>query len=510
MIGLNQMHTSAELRTSGDPTSEARKPESKAAALGQVFTEHTIAKRMVLGLGIDDAPDDSTVLDPCVGPNTFPAVISAVRSRPIHVKAFDIDAEMCRISRSDTKEKLTSVVCGDYLMSPIQGSYDFAILNPPYVRQEWIREKAQYREVIKSTLGFDVPGTSNLYVYFIVKALSDLKIGGKLSCIVYDSWQSTLYGRWLKGFLDKMCRTWRAEPAPATPFEGRLIDATIIYAERGEPNQRTELSTGSVLREGFATIDELFVSRRGLRLKQANFFLSTMDRSGVEGSSPFIKKIAKIPGYSVGADHPEAALLVKELGENIKAISTIEKRLSEALRDPEKNVSILTWYRERPSQWCIHKSAPKDTLLFNYYLRHRPRHILNSEARAYSDNFYGITSKSPINALAWLAALNATASVAGIMQKARNQGAGLAKLQLFEYREAQVVDVRLWSEADRRKLEGMGRELTEAKYPNTSLVQKVDGLIASVLGSPDLAPLKIEAELVQAEIAAKQPSGRAV
>ncbi|UWR21618.1 Eco57I restriction-modification methylase domain-containing protein [Sulfitobacter sp. S190] len=504
------MHISAKLRTTGDPTSEARKPTTKAVALGQVFTDETLAKRMVLGLGIDRAPDDKVVLDPCVGPNTFPSVISAVRSRPIHVKAFDIDAEMCRFSRLNNSETFTSVFCADYLLSPIQGNFDFAILNPPYVRQEWIREKAQYRETLKSTLGFELPGTSNLYVYFIVKALCDLKVGGKLSCIVYDSWQSTLYGRWLKGFLDKMCRTWRAEPAPAMPFEGKLIDATIIYAERGQPDEQIELSTGAVVREGFAPIDDLFVSRRGLRLKQANFFLSTMERRGIEGSSPFIKKIAKVPGYIVGADHPEAALLIKELGENKKAHSTIEKRLSEALGDPEKNLSILTWYRERPDQWCTHKNVPKDTLLFNYYLRHRPRHIWNSEARAYSDNFYGITSKSPINALAWLAALNATASVTGILQKARNQGAGLAKLQLFEYREAPVVDLRLWSEIDRRKLEVIGQQFTKATYPNVSLVEKVDSLIASVLGNPDLAPARIEADLARADIAAKQPSGREV
>lgn len=510
MTELYRIRNSADPKKTGDPISEARKPTSKAVALGQVFTEETIAERMVHGLGIDSAPEGSIVLDPCVGPNTFPAAIAKVRSHSLHIKAFDIDADMCRLSKANSRRELTSVVCADYLLLPLKGDYDFAILNPPYVRQEWIRKKVQYREAIKSTLGLDLPGASNLYVYFIVKTLSDLKIGGKLSCIVYDSWQSTLYGRWLKDFLDKMCRTWRAEPAPAAPFEGRLIDATIIYAERGEPDQKTVRPTDSVLREGFATIDDLFVSRRGLRLKQANFFLSTMDRRGIEGSSPFIKKIAKIRGYSVGAEHPEAALLIKEMGENEKASSAIEKRLSEALGDPVKNVSILTWYRERPSQWCIHKNAPNDALLLNYYLRHRPRHILNSQARAYSDNFYGITPKSPVSSVAWLAALNATASVAGIMRKARNQGAGLAKLQLFEYREAQVVDVSQWSESDCRRLEGLGRELTEATYPNTSIIKKVDGLIASVLGNPDLAPAKIEAELSQADIAAKKPGNRAV
>lgn len=501
------MHYSADVRKSCDPLSEARKPTSRAVALGQVFTEVAIAKRMVIGLGIDSAPDGSIVLDPCVGPNTFPAVIAEVRSRPIRIRAFDIDIEMCRITKSNSKSSLTSVDCGDYLNLPLRGDYDFAILNPPYVRQEWIREKANYRRIIKSNLGIDLPGTSNLYVYFIVKALYDLKVGGKLSCIVYDSWQSTLYGRWLKAFLDQMCKTWRSEPAPATPFEGRLIDATIIYAERGAPDRRAERFTSSIIREGFASIDELFVSRRGLRLKQANFFLSTLDQTLIEGSAPFIKKISKIPGYCVAPEHPEAALLVEEEDRNVRAIKTLEKRLSLALRDPEKNVSILTWYHERPGQWYNHKAAPRDTLLFNYYLRHRPRHILNAEARAYSDNFYGLTSRSQIKSVVWLAALNATASVTGIMKKARNQGSGLAKLQLFEYREAEVVDINLWSETDRCRLEDIAVELAHASFPSTSLVKKIDHLIAAVLADPDLAPSKIEAELAEADMVAKRPRG---
>lgn len=503
------MQYSAELRKSGDPLSEARKPASKAIALGQVFTGNSLAKRMVLGLGIDTAADNSVVLDPCVGPNTFPAAIAELRSRPIHITAFDIDPEMCRISKANSQNVFTSVDCGDYLMQPLRGTYDFAILNPPYVRQEWIREKSQYREVIKSTLGLDVPGTSNLYVYFIVKALSDLRVGGKLSCIVYDSWQSTLYGRWLKEFLDKICQNWRTEPAPETPFEGRLIDATIIYAEKGEPFIKSKPLVDSIICEGFAPMDELFVSRRGLRLKQANFFLSTMDRQDKEGSSPFIKKISKVLGYKVSMEHPEAALLVSNADGNVKVVNAIKKRLSDALCDPERNVSILTWYRERPNQWYHHKEPPKDTLLFNYYLRHRPRHILNPEGRGYSDNFYGITSRSPVNTFAWLAALNSTASVIGLMRKARNQGAGLAKLQLFEYREAHVIDISLWGEADRRKLEKIGRQLTNVSYPSSNLVNKIDHLIAAVLGNPDLHPARLEADLSQADMAAKQPAGRA-
>ena len=48
---------------SGDPRSEARKPQSLTEALGQVFTPPVLAERMVLGLGLENLEGSVRMLD---------------------------------------------------------------------------------------------------------------------------------------------------------------------------------------------------------------------------------------------------------------------------------------------------------------------------------------------------------------------------------------------------------------------------------------------------------------
>ncbi|WP_205904326.1 hypothetical protein, partial [Pseudomonas viridiflava] len=102
----------------------------------------------------------------------------------------------------------------------------------------------------------------------------------------------------------------------------------------------------------------------------------------------FLKKIGVIPCYMFQPDHPETALIFNDTRGNHQTLSTLNARLSEALLRPESNVSVLTWREERPEVWAKHGSAPWAPLIFNYFLRRRPKHVFNPE-RIYSDNFYG-------------------------------------------------------------------------------------------------------------------------
>jgi adenine-specific DNA-methyltransferase len=488
---------------SGDPRSEARKPQSLTEALGQVFTPPVLAERMVLGLGLENLEGSVRMLDPSVGPDTFPAALRKVSNSNWLLDAIDVDPSMCRCVAA-SGDKRVKVEEGDYLSRP-RRIYDAAILNPPYVRQEWLRDKKRVRSIVRNLTGVDVPGTSNLYVYFVVKVVSELRTGGQMACLVYDSWQSTLFGRWLKSYLDDHC-VWRCEAVPDCPFEGRLIDATIIYATKSKSAALTHTTmTRELSKPGFADISALFTSRRGLRLKQADFFMTTIERQAEEGSTPFVKKIRKIAGFSVPSEHPEAALLVDQSGTDMRTIAAIERRLASARLSEADNVSILTWYAERPEAWYRHRPAPTDVILFNYYLRHRPKHIMNSDRSGYSDNFYGITPRDSLSPFAWLAALNASASVIGILRGARNQGAGLAKLQLFEYREAQVLDIRKWNCADLAELEVLGRQLADNKRDPNESILKIDKLVAKVSGDPDLSLPRVVEDLAESDRIAKRP-----
>ncbi|MEL7659198.1 MAG: N-6 DNA methylase, partial [Bacillota bacterium] len=163
-----------------------------------------------------------------------------------------------------------------------------AIMNPPYIRQEWIDKKAYYQAQFQQKYQANVPGTSNLYVYFVVKVIQNLKPGGKFAIILYDSWQSTLYGRWLMSYLKDYCYELEIETVTDQPFGEQLIDATILYGIKrsifgaSPKNQSTSpviTKPQSPLKavSGFEAVETLFSTRRGLRLKQVDFFLCELD-----------------------------------------------------------------------------------------------------------------------------------------------------------------------------------------------------------------------------------------
>jgi hypothetical protein len=77
------------------------------------------------------------------------------------------------------------------------GSFDIVIGNPPYVRQEMIKEIKPHLEKLYLTYN----GNADLYIYFIELALKLLKNGGYLSYIFPNKWLKTTYGKSLRVYL---------------------------------------------------------------------------------------------------------------------------------------------------------------------------------------------------------------------------------------------------------------------------------------------------------------------
>jgi len=80
---------------------------------------------------------------------------------------------------------------GDFLLSEIQGPFDFVVGNPPYVRQELIPVPllAEYRRRYESL--YD---RADLYVPFIERSLSLLAKGGQFVFIGANRWTKNRYG----------------------------------------------------------------------------------------------------------------------------------------------------------------------------------------------------------------------------------------------------------------------------------------------------------------------------
>jgi len=97
--------------------------------------------------------------------------------------------EVKRINPFDWPKEFESVMAA--------GGFDVVIGNPPYVRQEGLKEQKKYFETHYEVY----VGTADLYTYFIEKGISLLHPKGLFSYIVANKWMRANFGRPLRKFL---------------------------------------------------------------------------------------------------------------------------------------------------------------------------------------------------------------------------------------------------------------------------------------------------------------------
>jgi len=90
------------------------------------------------------------------------------------------------------------LVCGDFLLTQLGGSFDYVAANPPYVRQELIPAAllSEYRRRYRT-----IYDRADLYVPFIERSLSLLGDGGVAGFICSDRWMKNRYGGPLRSFV---------------------------------------------------------------------------------------------------------------------------------------------------------------------------------------------------------------------------------------------------------------------------------------------------------------------
>lgn len=112
------------------------------------------------------------------------------------------------------------------------GSFDIIIGNPPYVRQEQLRNVSvtgsdglprSFKEVLKEQYEC-YTGTADLYVYFFERALQLLKIGGTLAYITSNKYMRAAYGEKLR-----TCLVYATNPHAILDFGDAPVFTAIAY-----------------------------------------------------------------------------------------------------------------------------------------------------------------------------------------------------------------------------------------------------------------------------------------
>lgn len=123
-------------------------------------------------------------------------------------------------------------------------SVDAIVGNPPYIRRIYLKNVDLVRRKVFAKNQFvnedDIPRLTDLYVYFLLYAVSFLKPNGRLGVITADSWLNVGYGESFKKFLLQHFEIESLISLDRRVFDNAQVKPVLILAtrkERTDPNK---------------------------------------------------------------------------------------------------------------------------------------------------------------------------------------------------------------------------------------------------------------------------------
>jgi type I restriction-modification system DNA methylase subunit len=218
-------------------TNKAKQDEN----LGQVFTSPILAKFMIWLLK-DNLKPNSSILDPCIGPNTFFKAMTEDFSN-CHLKGVEIDINLITEEINKFYESPNrTLIKGSFFDLPVSEKFDLIVQNPPYVRQELLSVGANSKESIRynvSSLLSTIPSQSNLYIYFLLKSVLHLKEDGVMVAVIYDSWLYSSFGKFLKESFLKLGHLESIYHFKKSAFDNVEIGATVIKFVKDKSHKKS-------------------------------------------------------------------------------------------------------------------------------------------------------------------------------------------------------------------------------------------------------------------------------
>lgn len=212
--------------------------------LGQFFTPYSVARFM--GEWITQvAAEDPQILDPCAGLGVFERAICELNpgfSSRAHFtlweKDEDLAGELGEICNTLTIDH--SIVGRDFINEHSwSATYDAIIANPPYYKHHFVENKEDIRKLVSDKAGAPFSVQTNIYCWFLIKALTLLRAGGRLAFIIPTEFLNANYGRDVKSYLLEtgFLRHIISVCYKSRTFDDAITTACVLLAEKGVERQ---------------------------------------------------------------------------------------------------------------------------------------------------------------------------------------------------------------------------------------------------------------------------------
>ncbi len=131
------------------------------------------------------------------------------------------------------------------------GGFDIVVANPPYVRQELIKD---IKPLLKAVYGDLFSSTADLYVFFYLRALQILRPGGMLAFISSNKWFKVDYGANLRKKIAHCCHVVSITDFGDLPVFKATAYPMIFIAQKGKVGQPPTFTAVPTLDEPYPDV----------------------------------------------------------------------------------------------------------------------------------------------------------------------------------------------------------------------------------------------------------------
>lgn len=200
---------------------------------GQYFTPDSLARLMARWV---DQIQPAKVLDPAVGSHVFARSLLEIGSSA-RVVGFEIDPV---IASEFSCPVNTDLILQDFLLSSWQERYDGIIANPPYMKFQLIENREAIREHFTKNYDNAPNWQSNIYLLFLLKAVSQLRTGGRMIFLVPHDFLDSKSGNLLKS---ELIRTQCLEGIVSLEhFDGHIFPDVLTSSSLLKISKRSNVS----------------------------------------------------------------------------------------------------------------------------------------------------------------------------------------------------------------------------------------------------------------------------
>ena len=211
-------------------------------ANGQFSTPNPLAKAIVRECFKQFSPGElKTVLEPACGSGSFISALLQETDTDLCIVGVDMDPAYLNIAKKCYGE-YASLIMADYLSWMPDITFDLLVTNPPYVRHHLISAdvKKAFQDKCKS-LGINFSGLSDLYCYFIIKAMNDLSTNGLAAWLIPEEFLTVNYGQSIKRFLLESYSIPRIHvfASEDVKFDDALVSSCVLWVRKQQSDENT-------------------------------------------------------------------------------------------------------------------------------------------------------------------------------------------------------------------------------------------------------------------------------